>query len=304
MTSVLDKAVEGRNLIVAENEAGAGPFLLLCDHASNRIPEGYQSFGFAADQLELHIAWDPGALAVASLLSARLDSPLFWPDVSRLVIDCNRPLDAASLIVVESEGRPIPANRELSTAERARRIDHVHVPYHDAIDACLARRVAAGVVTVLIAVHSFTPTYLGKARPWQVGIVFDEEARMANALISGLTAEPALTVGVNEPYSPADLVYYTVSRHARPHGLLAAMIEIRNDEIADEAGQRAWADRLADILLDASSAWSGRPTCRGVNSAPSIGCEREGTWTGKWLASTKAGSLITFLPRTISTSVS
>jgi predicted N-formylglutamate amidohydrolase len=257
MTSVLDKAGEDRNLIVAENAANSGPFVLVCDHASNRIPEEYRSFGFAADALATHIAWDPGALAVARLLSAKLDAPLFWPDVSRLVIDCNRPLDAASLIVVESEGRPVSANRGLSAAERARRIGLIHAPYHDAIDACLARHLAAGLATVLIAIHSFTPIYFGNARPWQVGIVFDEDARMANALIGGLSADPALTVGVNEPYSPADLVYYTVSRHARPHGLSAAMIEIRNDEIGDEAGQRAWADRLADILLGAMPALLG-----------------------------------------------
>ena len=257
MTSVLDKAVEDRNLIVAENEAGAGPFVILCDHASNRTPEEYRSFGFAAGALATHIAWDPGALAVARLLSAKLDGPLFWPDVSRLVIDCNRPLDAASLIVVESGGHPVPANRDLNTAERARRIEHIHLPYHDAIDACLARRLAAGFATVLLAVHSFTPIYLCKTRPWQVGIVFDEDARVADALIGRLTADPALTVGVNEPYSPADLVYYTVSRHARPHGLPAAMIEIRNDEIGDEAGQRVWADRLAGILSTATPALLG-----------------------------------------------
>jgi predicted N-formylglutamate amidohydrolase len=236
-------------LITAGNVAGAGPFVILCDHASNRIPDEYRPFGFAADALQTHIAWDPGALAVARLLSARFDAPLFWPDVSRLVIDCNRPLDAASLIVVESEGRAVPANVGLSAAERARRIERIHAPYHDAVDACLARRRAAGLPTVLIAVHSFTPVYLAKSRPWQVGIVFDEDARLANALISGLTADPALIVGVNEPYAPADLVYYTVSRHARPHGLPAAMIEIRNDEIGDEPGQRRWADRLADILV-------------------------------------------------------
>jgi predicted N-formylglutamate amidohydrolase len=236
-------------LIIVENGAGAGPFVLLCDHASNRIPDEYHSFGFTADQLGLHVAWDPGALAVARLLSARLDAPLFWPDVSRLVIDCNRPLDAASLVVVESEGRAVPANLGLSTAERARRIERIHAPYHDAIDACLVRRHASGLATILVAIHSFTPVYLGKARRWQVGIVFDEDDRMANALISGLAADPALTVGINEPYAPADLVYYTVSRHARPHGLPAAMIEIRNDEIADAEGQKAWADRLTDILL-------------------------------------------------------
>jgi predicted N-formylglutamate amidohydrolase len=239
-------------LIMVENGAGAGPFVLLCDHASNRVPDAYQSFGFAADQLKLHIAWDPGALGVARLLSGRLDAPLFWPDISRLVIDCNRPLDAASLIVVESEGRAVPANVGLSGTERARRIERIHAPYHDAVDACLARRLAAGLPTVLIAIHSFTPVYLGNARPWHVGIVFDEDARMANALIKGLATDPRLMVGINEPYSPADLVYYTVSRHARTHRLPAAMIEIRNNEIGEEAGQKIWADRLAEILLAAA----------------------------------------------------
>jgi len=239
-------------LIMVENGAGAGPFVLLCDHASNRVADAYQPFGFAADQLGLHIAWDPGALGVARLLSGRLDAPLFWPDISRLVIDCNRPLDAASLIVVESEGRAVPANVGLSGTERARRIERVHAPYHDAIDACLTQRHASGLATILIAIHSFTPVYLGKARPWHVGIVFDEDARMANALIKGLAADPGFMVGVNEPYSPADLVYYSVSRHARTHRLPAAMIEIRNNEIGDEAGQKIWADRLAEILLAAT----------------------------------------------------
>jgi len=242
-------AADPDTLIMLENGAGAGTFVLLCDHASNRVPDEYQSFGFAAGQLGLHIAWDPGALGVARLLSGKLDAPLFWPDISRLVIDCNRPLDAASLIVVESEGRAVPANVGLSGTERARRIERIHAPYHDAVDACLARR---GLPTVLIAIHSFTPVYLGNARPWHVGIVFDEDARMANALIKGLATDPRLMVGINEPYSPADLVYYTVSRHARTHGLPAAMIEIRNNEIGEEAGQKIWADRLAEILLAAA----------------------------------------------------
>jgi predicted N-formylglutamate amidohydrolase len=238
-----------RNAVVVENPDGAGPFVIVCDHASNRIPEEYQSFGFAEDALQTHIAWDPGALAVARFLSARLDAPLLWPDVSRLVIDCNRPPDASSLIGVESEGRPVPANRALNEAERSRRLDRIHTPYHAAIDACLERRLAARLTTALIAIHSFTPVYLGRARPWQVGIVFDEDRRVADLLIHGLSADPALSVGINEPYAPADLVYYTVARHAGRWGLPAAMIEIRNDEIGDEVGQRSWADRLAKILV-------------------------------------------------------
>ncbi len=234
--------------IVAENPDGSGPFVFVCDHASNRIPEDYRSFGFAEDALTTHIAWDPGALGVARHLSARFDGPLFWPDVSRLVIDCNRAPAAKTLIVTESEGRAVPANRALTEAERLRRLEQIHGPYHAAIDACLERRLARRQPTALVAIHSYTPVYSGKARPWHVGIVFGEDRRMADILIRGLKADPALSVGINEPYAPADQVYYTVERHSRPNRLPAAMIEIRNDEIGDQASQQRWADRLAGIL--------------------------------------------------------
>jgi predicted N-formylglutamate amidohydrolase len=240
-----------RNLVVAENPEGRGAFVIVCDHASNRIPEDCKSFGFPEDVLRTHIAWDPGALPVARRLSERFDAPLLWSDVSRLVIDCNRAPDAASLIVTESEGRKVEANRSVSAKERARRLAHIHGPYHAAIESCLVHRRMAELPTMLVAVHSFTPIYFGKSRPWQVGILFDEDRRLADILIDGLSADASLTVGVNEPYSPADQVYYTVARHAHPRQMPAAMIEIRNDEIGDEAGQRNWADRLADILAAA-----------------------------------------------------
>jgi predicted N-formylglutamate amidohydrolase len=241
-----------RSPVVVENPEGTGPFVIVCDHATNRIPEDCQSFGFAAEALQTHIAWDPGALGVARRLSKRLDAPLLWPDVSRLVIDCNRAPDANGLIVMESEGRKVEANRGVSAAERARRLDRIHRPYHDAIDACLKRRLAARLTTALIAIHSFTPVYFGKSRPWQVGIVFDDDRRLADLLIHELQADKALTVGINEPYSPADQVYYTVERHAGPRRLPAVMIEIRNDEIGDEGGQRNWADRLVNIIVAAT----------------------------------------------------
>lgn len=245
--------IEGRSpVIVEENPAGSGPFVIVCDHASNRIPKELESYGFDSALREMHIAWDPGALGVARRLSAALDAPLIWPDVSRLVIDCNRPPDAASLIVVETERGPVEANRDLSRDERARRIGRIHTPYHAAIDACLERRADAGLSTALVAVHSFTPLFFGKPRPWQVGVVFGDDRRLADILISELQSDTALTVGINEPYAPADNVYYTVERHAGPRGMPAAMIEIRNDEIGDEAGQRAWASRLAQILVAAN----------------------------------------------------
>lgn len=235
-------------LIVAENPDGSGPFVFVCDHASNRIPAAFKSFGFADDALQTHIAWDPGALGVARHLAARFDGPLLWPDASRLIIDCNRAPDAKSLIVTESEGRNVPANHGLTEAERSRRLDQIHGPYHAAIDACLEHRLARRQPTALVAIHSYTPVYLGKARPWQVGIVFGDDRRMADVLIRELKADPALFVGINEPYSPEDQVYYTVERHAQPSALPAVMIEIRNDEISDQSGERRWADRLAEIL--------------------------------------------------------
>jgi predicted N-formylglutamate amidohydrolase len=190
-------------------------------------------------------------------MSARLDAPLIWPDVSRLVIDCNRPPDASSLIVVETERGPVAANRGISREERSRRLDQIHGPYHAAIDALLKRRIDARLPTSVVAIHSFTPFFFGKSRPWQIGIVFDNDRRLADLLISNLAADPALTVGINQPYSPADQVYYTVERHAGPRDLPATMIEIRNDEIGNEQGQRLWADRLASIFI-ATRPWLAR----------------------------------------------
>lgn len=250
-------SVEDLSPVVVENAEGAGPFVILCDHASNRIPKEFSSLNFDAAQLATHIAWDPGALAVARRLSASLDAPLIWPDASRILIDCNRSPDTASLIVVETERGPVAANRDLSQEDRVRRLERIHLPYHAAIDACLKRRKAAGLKTAVIAIHSYTPVFFGKPRPWEIGIIFGDDRRLADILIQKLEADPELTVGINEPYSPADNVYYTVERHSRPGHLPAAMIEIRNDEIGDEAGQRRWADRLAGILVAAERQLSG-----------------------------------------------
>ena len=226
---------------------GAGAFVIVCDHASNRLPDGYDP-GLPADALHSHIAWDPGALAVARGLSEKLDAPLVWPDISRLVIDCNRAPDAPDLVVTAGEGRPVPGNRDLPAAEKTERIETIHAPYHAAIDDLVRRRVSAGTPTALVAVHSFTPTWHGEARPWHVGVVFDDEQRLSAPLVAMLSADRALSVGVNQPYAPADRVYYTMARHGSGSGLPAAMIEIRNDLIADSEGQEAWSARLAAML--------------------------------------------------------
>lgn len=245
-------ADDGRNPVRVENPDGAGPYVIVCDHASNALPRAYDTLGLAPDALFSHIAWDPGALPVSRALSSMLDAPLLWPDASRLIIDCNRYPDAPDLIVAESEGRAVPGNRDVDEKERLRRLAAIHIPYHNAIDQVLEDRFAAGRATGVVAVHSFTPVYFGRSRPWDIGIVFDDDRRLADPFIAALRADPGLTVGVNQPYAPADRVYYTLTRHARPRDLPAAMIEIRNDLIADAAGQKAWADRLGAILASLS----------------------------------------------------
>lgn len=231
-----------------ENRGGRGAYVFVCDHASNFIPADMGTLGLGEADLRRHIAWDPGALPVARALSQALDAPLVESCISRLVVDCNRPFDAPDLISEISETTVIPGNASLDAAERARRIRLAHEPFHAAIEAVLEERLAAGLPTRLVSVHSFTPVYKGVSRPWHIGIVHDDDMRLAGPFIAALKAQPGIVVGSNQPYSPADRVYYTLEAHGRVRNLPCAMIEIRNDEISDDEGQRRWAERLISIL--------------------------------------------------------
>lgn len=232
------------------NRDGRSPVVLVCDHASNYIPEEFGALGLGAADLDRHIAWDPGALPVCRQIAATLDATLIESCVSRLVIDCNRPLDAPDLIPAVSETTVVPGNARVSPEGRARRIALAYAPYHAAIEEVVSDRLRQGRETSVVAIHSFTPVYKGAARPWHIGIVHDDDERMARPLIAALKAVGGIEVGINQPYSPADRVYFTLERHARSRGLPCVMIEIRNDEIAHEAGQRLWAERLAAFLHD------------------------------------------------------
>lgn len=234
--------------VVVDNRDGAGPFVILCDHASNRLPVQFGTLGLSQADLLAHIAWDPGALGVSRHLSRMLDAPLVYPTVSRLVIDCNRAESAGDLIPEISENTVIPGNEDLVDSAVQARIELVHRPFHAAIDALLDERRAKGRKTLLVSVHSFTPVYKGVARPWQIGILSNEDRLLANLLIEALSREEGLSVGDNEPYAPTDGVYYTLARHGENRGISPVMLEIRNDEIADEAGEKRWAEKLAPLL--------------------------------------------------------
>jgi len=234
--------------VTIANRQGAGAYVLVCDHASNHIPAALGTLGLASGELTRHIAWDPGAAEVSRAMATLLDAPLIESRVSRLVCDCNRPLDAPDLVPPLSETTVIPGNEGLSEAQRAERVAYAHQPFHAAIEAVVAERLAAGRAVRVVSIHSFTPVYKGFQRPWPIGILHDDDTRLSGPMIAALKRVPGLAVGDNEPYSPADRVYYTLERHARRHGLPCAMVEIRNDEIATPEGQDLWARRLADIL--------------------------------------------------------
>ncbi|SFV38322.1 Predicted N-formylglutamate amidohydrolase [Devosia crocina] len=243
---------EAQKPVLVTNARGNSPFVLLCDHASNRIPERYGDLGLSAVERLSHIAWDPGALAVSRRLSMLLDAPLVESTVSRLIIDCNRALDAPDLIWTLSERTRIPANENLSEAERQERIALYHRPYHGAIDMLLESRRHAGRETVVVCMHSYTPVFLGIARPWPIGLIHGRDQKFTLALREALASDdPSLNIGWNEPYAALNGVTLTLEKHGDGRGLDATMIEIRNDEILAPDGVNLWGERLARSLEQA-----------------------------------------------------
>ena len=233
------------------NGSGSGPFVITCDHASNLVPSAFGGLGLKAADLLRHIAWDPGAIGVAKEMSRSLGAPLVCGAVSRLVIDCNRPLDAPDVIAELSEATVIPGNAGLSAAQRELRVANYYEPFHAAVDSAVRQKTARGLYPGVIAVHSYNPVYKGVSRPWEIAIIHDDDDAWAHGIVDRLQSLGGLNVGVNEPYSPKDRVYFTLERHARSRGLPAVMIEIRNDEIADEKSQQRWGGLLAEIVGDA-----------------------------------------------------
>ena len=242
-------AEDGAAVSVA-NPAGDGPFVLACEHASNYVPRVLDSLGLDAQALASHIAWDPGALALAERLSATFDAPLVASRVSRLVYDCNRPPDGAGIVEV-SESREVPGNRGLQESEVAARVDEVYQPFHAALAAAIAARAGRARPPVLLTIHSFTPVYLGRRREVEIGVLPDADARFADCLLRLDAAVAGFDVRRNQPYGPGDGVTHTLRRHGLGAGLLNAMIEIRNDLLADPAAVDAVAARLGRWLGEA-----------------------------------------------------
>jgi predicted N-formylglutamate amidohydrolase len=227
---------------------GTSDFVLAADHAGRAIPRRLGTLGLPASELERHIAWDIGIAGVTTRLADALDATAVLQMYSRLVIDCNRGHGVDSSIPTVSESTEIPGNRTLSPAERTARQREIFAPYHGHIRAVLDGREQVRRRTVLIAMHSFTPTYKGERRAMQIGVLYNRDPRLPHILLELLRAEGDLIVGDNAPYAVSDATDYTVPTHGERRGIPHVEIEIRQDLISDEAGQAEWAARLARLL--------------------------------------------------------
>jgi predicted N-formylglutamate amidohydrolase len=238
------EAAEGYRIVGGRADAG---IVILCDHASNELPARYATLGLPPTEFARHIAYDIGAAAIAERLANTLGAPALLTRVSRLLIDPNRGADDPTLIMRLSDGAVIPGNRDLTAAERADRIARYYQPYHDAVDRVIAACRATGRAPLVFSVHSMTNVWKGVPRPWDVSILWHNDFGLAAKLLAGFRADPHLVVGDNVPYH-GGLEGDTLNQHAHPLALPNAVIEYRQDLVADHRGQTHWADMTASIL--------------------------------------------------------
>ncbi|MET0705709.1 MAG: N-formylglutamate amidohydrolase [Tardiphaga sp.] len=236
--------------VLEQNAGGQSPFLLTCDHYGRLIPEMLGDLGLPEEERRRHIGWDIGIAGVAERMAAALDAHLVAQRYSRLVIDCNRPPDAASSIPLISEATTVPGNEGLSREAAASRRELIFDPYHRRIDEVIDARKRSGQPTVLVSLHSFTPVYAGIARPWHIGTLYQRDTVLPPLVLQGLRAEPDLVVGDNEPYAVSDDTDYTIPVHGEKRGLMNTGIEIRQDLISEQAGEKQWAERLTRVFRE------------------------------------------------------
>jgi len=235
--------------LVQPRRSGRLPVLFVCDHASNRLPESYRTLGLVPELLETHIAYDIGAGTVARALAEEFGATAILARWSRLLIDLNRGADDPTLVMKLSDGSVIAGNARADPDEIAHRTAAYHEPYHSAIAQEIGQFRVRGLVPSIVSIHSFTPAWKGRPRPWEVGVLWDRDPRLSRPLMDALRAG-GFVVGDNEPYS-GELENDCLYRHGTMNGLPHVLIEIRQDLIGTDAEARAFASRLKPILASA-----------------------------------------------------
>ncbi len=235
------------------NPNGAAPVVMVCEHASNSIPDQFINPLPDSVMLSKHIAWDPGARTLALELSSLFDAPLVCSKISRLIYDCNRPPDSESAIPVKSEMYEIPGNLNLSESERQSRIDEIYTPFHNTLSALIHDKLARGTRPALVTVHSFTPSYFNQVRLTEIGILHDLDSRMADLMLDVAPQVCRFLVERNKPYGPEDGVTHTLRVHAIQHLLPNVMLEIKNDLLTTTVEIKAMADIIQKMLIHSMS---------------------------------------------------
>ena len=238
------------------NENGKSPIVLVCEHASAHIPAELDNLGLGEKERKAHIAWDIGAEPVARLMSDQLDAPLIVQRYSRLVYDCNRPPENPSAWPEKSETTEIPGNVGLGSTQKSGRVEQIYKPFHQAVSDFLDQHQQGDIEPVFVTVHSFTAMYHGNFREVELGVLHDEDARLADAMLEH--APKYYIARRNDPYGPEDGVTHTLNLHGGSRGIKNVMLEVRNDLIVDEAGQAIWAARLAELLSKSLSLTDSR----------------------------------------------
>ena len=248
-TDITSAAIQSAYIEVI-NPNGIAPIILVCEHASNLMPEAF-TYPLADNSLSCaHIAWDPGAKLLAEELSRKMDAPLVCSKVSRLIYDCNRPPSSGSAIPKKSELFEIPGNHKISEIERRLRIDTIYKPFHARISGIIDEKRALGKQPALVTIHSFTPSYFKQIRKTELGILHDSDSRLADHMLIVASNYCELLVERNKPYGPEDGVTHTLIKHGIAHALPNVMLEIKNDLLSTAVEIQAMADIVQKMLID------------------------------------------------------
>lgn len=236
------------------------PYVIVCDHASNKVPASLKGMGLKKSDLQKHIGWDPGTADIGRYLSQKLNAPAILAQYSRLVVDLNRGHTNKDCMRAVSDHIVVPANRGLSRQQKKQRLDEIYWPYHDAVDRVVRRAMTAGNIPFLLSIHSFTPEMDGFKRPWHIGILWNSEEKIGKRLVKNLRAlDRKIVVGENEPYSlkKIKLDKHTIQRHAEDRGLPYVIVEFRQDLVNTRAKAEKWAKiflaAISPILEDPAS---------------------------------------------------
>ncbi len=230
--------------------SGKGPFVIVCDHASNYVPDEFQSLGLPDTERARHIAWDIGAAGITHYLCAAFDSPGVLCGASRLVIDCNRQLNALDLIPEISDGTVIGGNLNLTAQDKTNRIRRWFHPYHDAVRSVLDERLWRRTPVIFLSIHSMTENLAGVERPWEIALSSYRDRTLAEPLIAALRVPGDMIIGDNRPYDLDPEIDFTTPFHAFQRGLPHIQVEFRQDKVRGETGQRNMAERFAAALRE------------------------------------------------------